>query len=238
LPARDAEVWPKGDDKFLPAKDKKFLNRRAIIVANGLINDYDFYKSLFDGKRNFIICADGAAAHLKKLDIMPHLLVGDFDSISEENMDFYKTSGIEIIKFPVMKDMTDTELAVNIAAERGFTEITILGGLGTRADHSLSNIFLIAAMLKRGIKCTIINEHNEIRAIDDKISLQRKENAKVTLLALTEKVTGVTTKGLFYKLEDAVITFGSSFGVSNEFVGDKAEISIKSGLLLVIVARD
>ena len=209
----------------------------AVIVCNGNIGDYEFYNKYFE-EADFIICVDGGASHIRKFGVMPNLLLGDFDSISGEDLDFFKDTGVEIVKLPCEKDMTDTELAVELAIKRGYTLITIIGGLGTRMDHSLANIFMLRKILNAGAVGLIVDEHNEVVIIKDKIHLQREENIKVTLLPLTDRVEGVTTRGLYYPLTDATIEMDSSWGVSNEFKDETAEITIKSGLLMVIKSRD
>ena len=209
----------------------------AVIICSGTIEDYSYYYK-YISEAELIICADGGAAHAQKMGVTPHILVGDFDSISDTVLDFYKSSGVEIIKFPAEKDMTDTEIALDLAIDRGFRTIILLGALGTRMDHSLANVFLLKRLLNRGIKGIIANEYNEMAVIKDRIELQREQGVKVTLLPLSEAVEGVTTKGLYYPLDNATLELGSSLGVSNEFAADTAEVTVKSGLLLVIKARD
>lgn len=206
-------------------------------MSSGSIEDYSHYEKYL-GESPYIICADGGAGHAKSLGVKPDLLVGDFDSISVQDLDYYKEIGTEILKYPVEKDMTDTQLAVETAIQKGFEEVVLIGALGTRFDHSLSNIFLLKKLLDAGVKGKIVNEHNEITLISDRIRLQRESGTKVTLLPLSGEVHGVTTSGLYYPLEDADIMLGSSWGVSNEFTSEIAEVTVKSGLLLVIMARD
>lgn len=210
---------------------------RGIVVCNGRIRDYSGCRHFFD-HADLILCADGGAAHLKRWGIIPHILLGDFDSILEEDLNDYRKSGVDIVKFPPEKDMTDTELALELAAEKGCKEIILLGALGTRLDHSISNVFLLKKLLEAGITGIIADEYNEIRLIDRSITLHRRPDMKVTLLPLSENVEGVTTQGLYYPLTNATIPMGSTWGVSNEFTGDTAGVSISKGLLLVIQSRD
>lgn len=209
----------------------------GVIVSSGSIGDPLFYTRYFQ-KGDLIICADGGARHLRQMGLIPHIILGDFDSISEDDLSFYQNSGAEVVKFPREKDKTDTELAVDIAVEKGLSRVTVIGGIGTRMDHTISNIFLLKYMLERGVRGLLADHHNEIALIKDSISLKRYDNYRVSLLAVTERVEGVTTKGLQYPLKDAVLELGSSWGVSNEFVSDEAEVTIKKGLLLVIKSRD
>ena len=210
---------------------------KAVIVCNGSINDYACMEKYFEAA-GLIICADGGAAHLRRFEIDPTILLGDFDSISDSDYKYFQEHGVEIVKFPAEKDMTDTEIAVELAMERGCDSIVIIGGVGTRLDHSLSNIFLLKRMLDKDVKGIVANEFNEITLISDRIRIKREVGIKVSLLPVSEKVCGVTTKGLYYPLKDADIEIGSTWGVSNEFVDDMAEVTINKGLLLVIKARD
>lgn len=209
----------------------------ALIICNGNIRDYTFYNKYFE-KADFIICVDGGAAHVRRFGAKPNVLIGDFDSILEDDFNYFKDDGIEIIKFPAEKDMTDTELAVDLAMDRGFDSIIIIGGLGSRIDHSLSSIFILKRLSDAGVSGVIADEYNEVTVIKEKIQLLKEDSIKVTLLPLTERVEGVTTKGLYYPLHNATIEMGSTWGVSNEFNSETAEVTIKNGLLLVIKSRD
>ncbi len=210
---------------------------RGIIVSNGCIRDYNYTARYFEGVE-LVLCADGGAAHLKKLGVTPDILLGDFDSISIEDLEQYQNAGVQIMKFPAEKDMTDSELAVEIAIEKGCREIVLIGSMGTRFDHTLANIFLLKKMLDLGVAGTAADEYNEIRLIRESIHLNREPGMKVTLLPMSETVEGVTTKGLYYPLKDATLRKGSTWGVSNEFVESAASVTITSGELLVITSRD
>jgi len=207
----------------------------GIVICNGSITDYEYYKDYFDDAQ-LVVCADGGAVHAKKMGVKPDILVGDFDSIQDDVLKWFENTEAEILHYPVEKDMTDSEIAINIAVERGCTYIRILGGFGTRLDHSLANVYLLKKLLDKGIKASIINESNEITLIKDEIKLQKREGYNVSLIPITEKVKGVTTKGLYYPLHEATIEMGSTWGVSNEFVDETAEVTIKSGMLLVILS--
>ncbi|GAE86853.1 thiamine diphosphokinase [Acetivibrio straminisolvens] len=118
----------------------------ALIVCNGSIIDYSYHKKFFE-EADFIVCADGGALHLQRLGIKPDVLLGDFDSIEDKHLEYYKEQNVEIFKFPSEKDMTDTELAVDTVIDKGYKDIVIIGGTGTRLDHTLSNIFCLSKCL-------------------------------------------------------------------------------------------
>jgi thiamine pyrophosphokinase len=165
-------------------------------------------------------------------------LLGDFDSISKSDWDKFSENGTEIIRYPSEKDMTDSELAVEIAMERGCTKVILLGAVGSRLDHSLSNIFLLKKLADRNCEGLIADDKNEIRLIRDRIELKREAGVFLTLLPMDGNAVGVSTDGLRYPLHDAVLEMGSSWGVSNEFSEDTALVTVREGYLLVILSRD
>jgi len=209
----------------------------VLIICNGNISDYSYYKKYF-AEADIVICADGGADHARRFGIKPDYLIGDFDSVNNSNLNYFREIGTNILTFPAEKDMTDTELAVEFAIEKGASKVIIIGGIGTRFDHTLANVFILRKLLSLGIKGIIADENNEITLIDSSIKLQKEESSKISVLPLTSRVEGITNKGLYYKLDNFTLDMGSSRGISNEFISDTAEISIKKGLLLVIKSRD
>jgi thiamine pyrophosphokinase len=209
----------------------------AVIICGGKIENYGYMKKYFKDAR-LIISADSGARHCKSFQVMPDLMVGDFDSVSGVDFADFASAGVEIIRFPAEKDMTDSELAIEIALERGCSRIILLGALGTRLDHSVSNLFLLKKLLDKGIDAAIIDEQNEVKLISHSIVLTREEETFITLLPLAGSAKGVTTSGLYYPLENATLEVGSSRGVSNRFSEDVAQVTVKEGYLLVIKARD
>ncbi len=209
---------------------------RVIILTNGEYGNYSFCKHI--GKYDYVICADNGMYHANRLGIVPNLLVGDFDSASKEDIIDFKDKGIEVIKFSPEKDMTDTEIAVEKAAQMGATDIDIYGGVGSRLDHTLGNVHLLYGLLIKGIKGRLLNPNNEVNITDSSIHIEGKEGDLISLIPFFEKVEGVTTKGLAYVLDNNILPMGKSLGVSNYMTAINATVSIKKGILLVIKARD
>ncbi|NMB96367.1 MAG: thiamine diphosphokinase [Clostridiaceae bacterium] len=215
----------------------------GLVICGGNIEDYDFYKSYIE-EADFIIAVDGGASHVKAMGLKPHLILGDFDSIGEEIYRHFSDMGVDIKKYPAEKDETDAELAVEYAMSIvGCRKIIIAGGIGTRFDHTLANIFLLKKMLGKGVEGWVVNEYNQITLINESIKIRKKQGVKVSLLPLSDVVYGITTAGLYYPLCNAKMEIGPTRGISNEFecakdTGSFAEVSITAGLLLVILARD
>ncbi|MGL4363181.1 MAG: thiamine diphosphokinase [Cellulosilyticaceae bacterium] len=209
---------------------------KTLILTNGEYGDYKFCENmeLYD----HIICADNGMRHARHLDIRPDTIVGDFDSCNEEDLKMFEDEGVKIIKMPSEKDETDTELAVNQAIKDGATEITIWGGVGTRIDHSFANIHLLIRAHRQNIPMSLCNAQNKIQIIKNKHKIVGEIGQLVSLLPLSERVEGITTKGLAYKLDGHMMEHGDVLGVSNYLIENDAEIIVKSGLLLVMEIND
>ena len=178
---------------------------------------------------DLIIAADGGYSTLKKLNIKPDLVVGDFDSLGEvpENEN--------IIKHPIKKDDTDTLLAVKIGLEKGYKNFIIYGAIGGRLDHTVASIQTATYLAENGGIAYIYAGSHTVTAIKNS-SIKFKDTAKgyISVFALSGIAKGVTINGLLYELSDTEITPHFPIGVSNEFIGEESEISVKDGVLTII----
>lgn len=188
-----------------------------------------------------IISADSGMEFCREAEILPDMLLGDFDSARPETLAYFREKCPERIRtFPSQKDETDTELAIHKAIEAGARQITILGGTGSRLDHVLGNIQLLKIALDASVDCLIVDAHNRLRMIDRRLELKKSEQFGhyVSLIPFTPEVTGVTLTGFFYPLNDFTLTSGKALGVSNEITEERAVIELKDGILLVIESTD
>lgn len=209
----------------------------GVIICGGRIENYQYLQKYFKDA-GLIIAVDSGAGHCKNFHVTPDMLMGDFDSVCEEDYADFAAADVEIVRFPAEKDFTDSELAVDMAIKKGCGRVILLGTQGTRLDHSLAAVFLLRVLLDKGVEGILADEHNEARLIHDHIALEREEGVSVSLLPLQGDVTGVTTQGLYYPLKDATLKVGASRGVSNEFTQDLAQVTVKEGYLLVVKSRD
>jgi len=180
-----------------------------------------------------VIAADGAAEQLLNEGITPNVLIGDFDTASPQSVSTLSDRGTQIVRLPVHKNMTDTEAAVDFALDAGADEITILGALGTRVDHTLSNINMLLRAYRRGVSCRILDEINELTVTADEYELHGYPGQTVSILPLTGDLM-VTARGLEYPLEKLLLPFSSSRGVSNRMQGTSAHLSISGGIALIV----
>ncbi len=178
---------------------------------------------------DLLIAADAGYLHLKKLNIEPDILIGDFDSMTApENR--------EVIVHPVMKDDTDTMLAIKLGFEKGYKDFVIYGALGgERTDHTVANIQSLAFIVDHGGSGIIVGD-GEIFTIvkNDEITITKGKNPTFSVFAYGGLAEGVTINGAFFNVENISVSPFYPLGVSNKIKDDKATVSVRNGCLLVV----
>ncbi len=216
---------------------------RTVIISGGRI-ERDFALSFLENETfEQFIAVDNGLRFCYDNQIKPTWIVGDFDTAAPELVEYYQTqTDIPIRRFNPVKDSTDSQIAIELALELGSSEITLLGGTGTRMDHVLGNIQSLMLAKKKGVSCVILDEYNRIHLIDGETRLKKSEQygKYVSLLPLTTEVTGVDLTGFKFNLTGHTFTSTGSagLGVSNEIIEDTAEIRVKSGIFVLIEYRD
>ena len=182
------------------------------------------------------IAADSGFHNAQKCGDRVDLLVGDLDSIGSYKLDKIT----EMIQVPAEKDDTDTQLAVKVALERGAKQLVIIGGLGGRLDHTLSNLSVLPELWKVRIHAHATDGYNRIRYINSTSTLIPRSGFKyLSIIALTEKLKGVSIEGCKYPLKNATLfRANQSLSVSNEILENCALISIRKGEAFIIESRD
>ncbi len=211
--------------------------KHVVVIASGHMTDYNKFTDVL-ASADVIIAADGGLNHLKKMNIPPTIMLGDFDSI--DSIDAFKKyfPKAEVKVFEVRKDYTDSELAIRTAIEYNPEQITLLAVTGNRLDHSLANVMLLKTIYDAGIAGVILDEDNIIRYTEQNIILTGEIGSNMSLVPVGSSVTGITLKGFEYPLNDATLEFGSTTGISNVFSKESASIEIKSGRVLILQSSD
>jgi len=207
--------------------------QRVVILTGGEFVDYPQCQAVKQAA-DYLICADKGVEYAQQLGWQPDLIIGDFDSVPAAVLNVYKEKGYPIRTYPPQKDYTDTHLAVDAALALGATEIIILGGTGSRFDHTFANFCLLLRIARQGVVGKIIDPRHEISVVIDTLILQGKCGDIVSLLPLTAKVAGVSLQGFQYPLDNATLELDNPIGISNVMLTDRAVIKITDGALLVI----
>lgn len=221
--------------------------RRGLVFANGEVATRDVLDAAWpgwDADIAFVIAADGGARQAAALGVRLDAWIGDGDSLSEAEIQALEVSGVGVQRLSPDKDETDAELALLAAIEAGVSDVTILGALGgTRIDHALANLALLAHPALVGREARILGEGGiRISLVTapgpDGVPVERRLEGRpgdvVSLLPLFGRVEGVATDGLRYPLRDEPLEVGPARGVSNVRLGPSAVVRVRTGRLLIV----
>jgi len=209
----------------------------ALIVSGGNApseNLLNKYAAMCD----FIIGADKGNECLIQYNIIPHLSLGDFDSIDRKILEIINSRNIEVMKFPPEKDYTDTEIAIMEALKRGTDKIYLLGGTGTRVDHTLGNIGLILTTRQKGAKLIIVDDNNLVYLADEDMTLHGKCGDNISFHALSDTVKNFKIEGAKYNLDGYDMHLLDPRAICNEFIDTPIRISFESGSILIMHSND
>lgn len=191
----------------------------------------------FDGlvqpmeKEDYLLAADGGLKHFEGLTRGPDGILGDFDSLG------YAPEGAKV--FPVEKDDTDAMLAARRGLELGYREFVIYGGLdGMRLDHTVANFQTLQYLADHGATGYLAGRDYIVTVVKNgSVFFPAHFSGILSVFCLGPDARGVSLKGLKYGLEDGILTSGFPLGVSNHFLGQKAEITVKDGSILAMWNR-
>ena len=217
---------------------------KTLIITGGSI-DIEFACDYIKNQTfEYIIAVDGGLEATMKLNLVPGYVVGDFDTVSKDILEYYRTNPDIIFKqYNPEKDYTDTGCAIHLAVELGTGHITVLGGIGSRIDHSLANIQLLQIPLEQGIDAVILDTFNRVRLLGitkKELELEKSEYKYISLIPMTELVSGISMSGMKYLLNDYDMHLGYEISrcISNEIVDENAAIRLKEGIVIVVESRD
>ncbi len=207
---------------------------RAVVFVNGEVRDYTaLARWLRPG--DHLIGADGGTRHILALNLMPNAVVGDLDSLEPATVTELIAQGVDVERYPVAKDQTDLELAIERGLRAGADEILLLGALGGRLDQTLANLLILAQrQWPVPLRLAEGNQLAQVLRSGETLALQAAPGSTVSAIPLSAAVTGITYTGLEYPLDNATLTIGSTRGVSNVVASWPATITIRDGVLLVV----
>ena len=239
----------------------------TIIVSGGDIqSDFALYflkKNIEKaGRENIrLIAADRGLEFFLDYLILPDVVIGDFDSLSEDGKNFLEMQSedipyggmlewklqkgegkvVEVVRLRPEKDDSDTQSAMNYAIQNGAKEIVILGVTGNRVDHLMANFGLLILAQKQDTEVALADRYNYMKLIPSGTSLKKDEQFGnyVSFFPLGGDVSGLTLEGFKYPLDKYHLTTADSgLTVSNEISEEYAKVTYESGTLLMIMSRD
>ena len=206
---------------------------RAVLFVNGDLPAPEKIRAQLTTD-DLLIAVDGGMRHMASLGLIPNLIIGDLDSANPALMQDYRTQGVEIRTFPVDKDETDLEIALDASLDLGLESIWVVAALGGRMDQSLGNIFLLTRPDLANYDIRLVDGLSEVFLIRTSASINGEVGERVSLLPLSGPADGIHTQGLQFPLENETLYPHKTRGISNRLSSPSATISLQRGLLLCI----
>ncbi len=180
---------------------------------------------------DFLVGVDYGAYQLAKEKIPMDLAIGDFDSVTEEELNLIEDYAKEIVKLPAHKNETDSEAALMYLQKYPEMKVEMHGTFGKRFDHLLNNFHLLGKY-----KFSLQDDSNKIFKLNvgnhkifsnyDYLSLFTLENAVIN------------TRGVKYPLTNTSFTMEDTYLSSNEIVDEYATLEILEGSVIVVLSND
>lgn len=213
----------------------------TVLVCGGEIEDEFALRVLKHLNPNHIIGIDRGLNFCYRNKIHPQYILGDFDSIDRNVLEYYENQQeIPVKRYKPEKDATDTRIALELALKLGSDRIFLLGATGGRLDHYMGNLQSLLVPLKQKAQAWILDSQNAVTVLDKKTEIRREEQfgKYISFFSMSDRVEGLTLRGFKYPLKDYTMTNDDGIGVSNELQEETAVVEFRRGLLLMIMSRD
>lgn len=209
--------------------------KNCLIVCDGTLSKklLDKFVKANEPRSMIIISCDGASDFLIRNKVTPDYIIGDLDSITPKTLTYYKAKKVKIKKV-VDQNKNDLEKALDLAIQKKFKNISIIGFTGKRFDHSLNNISILKRYSRKA-NIRVYDDEFVMMVISKAAELQCKVGDVVSLIPLPE-AKGITTHGLKYPLKNESLILGKREGALNEAIDENVQIKINQGELLVFLS--
>ena len=182
------------------------------------------------------VAVDSGILAFREAGFEPELLIGDMDSCGLDET-LQQESAYRVVNSSE-QDTTDFQKALNwVFSETETSELVILGGLGKRTDHFISNI-MISCGIDQSVGVIFDGNQEWIRRVtrETPLDLAGRKGVALSLLPMTP-CAGVETSGLRWNLQGDGLSIGQKISQSNEAVSDSVTVSCASGNLFVILQK-
>ena len=209
---------------------------RAVIFVNGQFHDAEIARSRLRND-DYIIAVNGGTHHALSIDVVPHAIIGDLDSLDFQEETMIRAASARILRFPSRKDETDLELALRHAVEQHADSILLLAALGGRLDQTLGNLMLLTLPCLQGIDAQIVEGAQTAFLIRDRAPIHGCPGDMVSILPIGGDAVGVSNEGLEWPLRRETLPSGTTRGISNILTASEGAISVERGMLLCVVTQ-
>lgn len=213
----------------------------TVLICGGCIEEEFSKKVLEHIHPDCIIGIDRGLNFCYRNRIVPQYILGDFDSIDKEILEYYENQQeIPVKRYKPEKDATDTRIGLELALKLGSSRIFILGATGGRLDHYMGNLQSLIVPLSKGAEAWILDSQNAITVLDKRTEIHKAEQfgKYISFFSMGDKVEGLTLTGFKYPLKEYTMINSDGIGVSNEIQDDTAVVDFRQGLILMIMSKD
>lgn len=210
---------------------------KCVIIGAG---DLTVGQIEYQAGEDFLIAVDGGIMYCQLLDVEPDLLLGDFDSVDEEwGAAVERIEGEapeKVIRLSPQKDDTDLYAALKEGLRRGYKNFRLYAATGGRLDHTLANIQSLLYLKRQGAVGYLMDGHGMILVLENEsVTFKKEMEGYLSIFSLGKEAKGVTLGGLKYPLDAYTMTNDFPIGISNEFIGEEATVTVEDGQLVVLV---
>ena len=202
------------------------FSEEVIVLLNGNFPTHSLPLSYLSSSKT-IICADGAANKAIENSITPDYIIGDMDSLKQNNI----SKNVILLK-DEDQNSTDLEKILNWSIRNRIKEITLLGISGEMEDHSYMNLHIMAHFSDR-ITIKAVTDHFTILHLKNLNKIKCKKNSRISIVKAHDNPI-INTKGLFYEIINEHLNLPSQ-GLSNKSTSDSFTINIKEGSIFLFI---
>lgn len=206
----------------------KMSQKQTLVLCNGEAPPAAFIENL-RSKSELFIATDGAGNTALEYGIKPDIVIGDLDSFNNPN-----DQELRLVK-DEDQETNDLEKALNYILKTNMEQVTVIGATGKRIDHTLKNLSVLKQFSDKFTSLRFRDVYGVIYLMPREHTIDLPVGTPVSLFPLSGRVDGISTKGLKYQLLDEPLENGIRDGSSNEISEQPAQISYKSGDLLIFV---
>jgi len=212
-------------------------DKRVLVVAGG--DPWTGPPPRIGAATEEVIAADSGVELALQLGLVCSVVIGDMDSAPPEALAEAERLGARLERHPVDKELTDLELALDLACTHGAREIVVIGGGGGRTSHLLANAGLLGSDKYAHVVIRWLLPRTEIQIAraDRPATVSGLPGELVSLIPIGGQAAGITTEGLRWPLHDESLPAGATRGVSNELLAETAGVAVADGSVLVVHER-
>lgn len=210
------------------------MTKTALLVCAAPVTGTEVLLAKLGPRADLVVGVDGGAAVCLRAGVVPDVVVGDLDSLDASALRELESRGVPIEVFPSDKDLTDIDLAFDVARSRGADRVLVTGAFAGRLDHTMA---AVGSMLRGADLAPMAVEPRMSAWVltathRDTLELEGP-GTTVSMLAIAGPAI-VSSTGVRWPLDNAVLEPLSSLGVSNTVAAARASFRVHEGAVILV----